>query len=617
MDVQVSGPSDSVDEDVAEVLRELHSEGGSDSSAKAVEIPGDIAVRDFADLAGVQPADVQKALIELGVLASLTQPITLEQAQKVGEKLGFTVRKGSGKAVAAAPKPKPKPKAPARGQWVRPPVVTVLGHVDHGKTSLLDAIRNTSVTDTEFGGITQHIGAYQTTYNDKLISFIDTPGHEAFTAMRARGAQVTDIAVLVVAADDGIMPQTREAIDHARAAEVPIIVALNKMDVASANPDRVKQQLSEAGLMPEDWGGDTMVVPVSAIARTGIEDLLDSILLQAEILELTADPAGDAEGVVIESKLEKGRGATATLLVQNGTLRIGDAVVVGSTFGRIKAMMDDKGNRVQKAGPATPVEILGLQDVPAAGDVLAVASDDKSARQVAEERQSEDREKRMESTAVVRLEDLYRRLTEGETKELNVVLRADVDGSAEAIRQSLNDLGTDEVTVKVIQSAVGNVGENDVLLASASDAIVIGFNVRVDKEAAAAAERERVEIREYNVIYELLDDVLKAMAGLLEPEKKEEVVGHAEVRQLFKTPGGMIAGSYVRDGRIQRTALARVMRDGQSVYEGQIESLRRFKEDAREVAAGFECGIQLRGFDDVQEGDTIEAFVVREVARTL
>lgn len=613
--VEVASHSSTIDEETAELVRELLSEKEAAGDGKTVEVSESVAVRDFAETLGLEAAEVLTALIETGTFASLTQTISLEQAQKAGEKLGYSVKLGTGKA--AAPKPRPKPKPAARGAWVRSPVVTVLGHVDHGKTSLLDAIRHTNVTAGEHGGITQHIGAYQIENDGKLITFIDTPGHEAFTAMRARGAQVTDIAVLVVAADDGVMPQTREAIDHARAAQVPIIIALNKIDKAEANPDRVKQQLAELELVPEDWGGDTMVVPVSATSGDGISELVEAIQLQAEMLELTADPAAKAQGVVIEAKLEKGQGPTATVLIQNGTLRRGDSVVAGHTYGKVKAMKDDKGTAVPKAGPASPVEILGLQDVPNAGDTLEVMEDDKTARQMAEERVDRQREEQLAASARVSLEDLYRQLKAGETKELLVVLRCDVDGSGEAIRQSLDDLSTEEVSVRVIQSAVGNVGENDVLLASASEAIVIGFNVKVDGQAKAAAERERVEIRCYNVIYELIDDVRKAMAGLLEPEKKEEIIGHAEIRQMFKTPRGMVAGCYVLDGNIQRNANARLLRGGEEVWSGQIASLRRFKEDAREVATGFECGIQLEGRDDIQESDVIEAYVIREVARVL
>ena len=620
--MEVASHSSTVDEETAELVRELLSEQAAQGQ-KVVQVPATVAVRDFADALGLPHAQVLSALIETGTFASLNETISLEQAQKAGEKLGFTVREGA--AAPAPSRPRPKPKASGPGPYIRPPVVTVLGHVDHGKTSLLDAIRHTNVTASEFGGITQHIGAYQVTHRDKsskeekVITFIDTPGHEAFTAMRARGAQVTDIAVLVVAADDGVMPQTIEAIDHARAAGVPIIVALNKMDRPEANPDRVKQQLAEHGLMPEDWGGDTMVVPVSAITGMGLEDLLESILLQAEMLELTADPSLPARGAVIESRVERGRGAVATVLVQEGTLRIGDAVVVGSTYGKIKAMMDDRGDRLQKAGPSTPVEVLGLEAVPNAGDTLEVVSDEKTARQIAEERQEQEREKRLREQRPRTLQDLYNQMQRGETRELRVVLRCDVDGSAEAIRQKLEALGqeSEEVTVRVLQSSVGAVGESDVMLAAASDAVVIAFNVNVDRAAREAAEREHVEIRRYNIIYELLDDVRKALSGLLEPEVREEVLGHAEVRALFRTPRGVVAGCYVQDGKIQRNTSARVLRDGQEVWKGQIASLRHFKEDVREMAAGFECGIQLDGFDDVQEGDVIECFTVSEVARTL
>lgn len=614
--VEVAGPASALDDATAELVRELLA-ADSVAGGAAVEIPEQIIVRDFADQLGQEPSEIQKLLIETGVFAPLTQAITFEQAEKVAEKLGVTLKKVTGKPVAAKPKPKPKPST--KGGWVRPPVVTVLGHVDHGKTSLLDAIRKTHVTDREFGGITQHIGAYQVNWEGKPITFIDTPGHAAFTAMRSRGAQVTDIAVLVVAADDGIMPQTREAIDHARAADVPIIVAVNKIDKEDANPDKVKQQLAELELVPEEWGGDIMVVPVSAIKYQGIDELLESILLQAEMLELTADPAADARGVIIEARLEKGKGPTATVLVQDGTLKVGSTVVAGSILGKIKAMVDDAGNRVQKAGPSTPVEVLGLESVPNAGDSLTVESDEKAARQLADTRAEKERLERLGADARFSLEDLYRKLQAGQQKELRVVLRSDVDGSAEAIRQALEELSTEEVCVQVVQSAIGAVGENDIMLASASEAIVIAFNVRVDKDAAALAERERVQVREYKIIYELLDDVRKAMSGLLEPEKKEEIIGHAEVRALFKTPGGMIAGSYVQDGSIQRGALARLLRgrEKEVVYEGKIDSLRHFKDNVREMNAGFECGIQLDGFNDVNEGDIVEAYVIREIARNI
>lgn len=611
--VEVASHSSSIDQSTVDTVRELLAKE-PDGGGKVVEVPQQVVVRDLAELLSVDPAEVQKALIGLGVLASLTQTISFEQARKVGEQLGQTVKLGTGKPAA---KPRPRPKPQQRGTWERPPVVTVLGHVDHGKTSLLDCIRNTSVTEGEYGGITQHIGAYQVMRADKLITFIDTPGHAAFTAMRARGAQVTDIAVLVVAADDGFMPQTREAIDHARAAEVPIIVALNKIDKADANPERVKQQLAEAELVPEEWGGDTMVIPVSATERTGIEDLLDAIQLQAEMMELTGDPAAEATGVVVEARLERGRGPVATLLVQNGTLKVGSVVVVGSTWGKIKAMVDDKGARVTKAGPAAPVEIIGLADVPNAGDQMSVVADERTARHAAAAKQDKEREDRLAASAKVSLEDLYRKLKEGETKELCVVLRCDVDGSAEAITQSLADLATDEVAVRIIQSSVGAVGEDHILLASASGAIVIAFNSRVEKEAEVAAERERVEVRKYNIIYELLDDVRKAMAGLLEPEEREEIQGHAQVRALFKTPKGVIAGSYVQDGKVARGSLARLMREGKEIFSGRIESLRHFKDDVREMAAGFECGIQLEGYNDIQEEDIIESYVIEQVARTL
>jgi translation initiation factor IF-2 len=498
----------------------------------------------------------------------------------------------------------------------RPPVVTVMGHVDHGKTSLLDAIRNAHVTEQEAGGITQHIGAYTVTIRDKAITFIDTPGHEAFTSMRARGAQVTDIAILVVAADDGIMPQTIEAINHAKAADVPIIVAINKIDKPHANPERVKQELTEHGLVVEEWGGDTIAVPVSALKKEGISDLLEMILLVAEMLDLKANPNRLAKGTIIEAQLDKGRGPVATILVQNGTLRVGDSIVAGTAYGRVRAMMDDKGRRIKEAPPSTPVEVLGLNDVPAAGDIMYAVEDDKLAKQVSEERKEKEKAKQLKTTSRASLDELFSQLKEGEIKDLNLIIKADVQGSVEAVRQALEKLSNDQVRVKCIHGGVGGISESDVMLASASNAIIIGFNVRPSSNAIELAEREQIDIRTYRVIYNAIEDIEAAMKGLLAPEFKEVVIGHASVRAVFKISGvGAVAGSYVTDGKITRNANVRIIRDGIVVYEGKIDSLKRFKDDVREVASNYECGIGLENFNDIKEGDVIEAYVMEEIKK--
>jgi len=500
----------------------------------------------------------------------------------------------------------------------RAPVVTMMGHVDHGKTSLLDAIRKTNVAAREAGGITQHIGAYTVDVKDRRVTFLDTPGHEAFTAMRARGAQATDIVVLVVAADDGVMPQTIEAINHARAASVPILVAANKIDKPDANLERVRQELSQHGLAPEDWGGDTIVTGVSAKTGEGIESLLEMILLQADVLELRANPGRLAKGTIVEARLDRGRGPVATVLVQEGTLKVGDSFVCGTEYGRIRAMMDDKGRRVTEAGPSTPVEILGLGGVPAAGDMLVAVQDEQKARQVAEHRHGKQRDADMAKTAKVSLDELYQQIQTGDVKELKVVLKADVQGSVEALGEALRKLSTSDVRLNVIHGSVGGITESDVLLASASNAVIIGFNVRPEPKAAALAEREGVEIRPYTIIYEALAEIRDALEGLLEPTTRETVLGRAEVRQTFTVSGvGLIAGSYVTDGKIVRTALVRLLRDHVVVHQGKISSLKRFKDDAREVAAGYECGIGIEGYQDVKTGDVIEAYVIEEVARRL
>lgn len=488
-----------------------------------------------------------------------------------------------------------------------------MGHVDHGKTSLLDSIRQTHVTSQEAGGITQHIGAYQVMCQGKKIVFLDTPGHEAFTAMRARGAQVTDIAILVVAADDGVMPQTIEAINHAKSAGVPIIVAINKIDRPGANPDRVKQQLAEHQLIPEDWGGETIMVPVSAHQKTGISDLLEMILLVAEMLDLKANPNRLAYGTIIEAKLDKGRGPVATILVQKGTLRIGDTIIAGTAYGKVRAMTNDRGEKIKKAEPSTPVEVLGLADVPEAGDIL-VAVDERTARVVAEKRVAKKRSEEIKQSQKVSLDDLFKQIQEGNLKDLNIVIKADVQGSIEALRQSLLNIKNKEVRVSIVHAGVGAINESDVMLAAASNALIIGFNVRPDGNARKAAESEKIDIRLYRVIYDAINDVEAAITGMLAPEFKEVILGRVEVRQVISIPKAVVAGSYVVEGKITSTSQVRLIRDGIVVHEGKLESLRRFKDDVKEVSQGYECGITIEKFRDIKEGDTIEAFTMEEVA---
>ncbi|MCS7234825.1 MAG: translation initiation factor IF-2 [Armatimonadota bacterium] len=572
--------------------------------AAEVRLEGSLTVGELAQRLGVPAAEVVKRLIEVGVLAGVNQQIPLETAKAVAEAMGARV-------IAEAPKPKvavQRLQVAQEGE-VRPPVVTVLGHVDHGKTTLLDTIRHTKVAAGEFGGITQHIGAYQVERDGRRVTFIDTPGHEAFTALRARGAQVTDIAVLVVAADDGVMPQTVEAINHAKAAGVPIVVAINKVDLPQANPDRVKQQLAELGLVPEDWGGDTVMVPVSARTGQGIDDLLEMILLVAELHDLRADPTKPARGTVLEAKVDRGRGPVATVLVQEGTLRVGDAVVVGEVHGKVRAMTDDRGRRLQEAGPSTPVEVVGLSDVPTAGDLLEVVADERRAKAIAEERRERRRASELAQARKGSLEELV------EVRELRLVVKADVHGSLEAILGALQRLQTEEVKINVLHAAVGAVTESDVMLAAASRAVVLGFNVRPDPAARKLAEQEGVDVRLYRIIYEALDDVQALVKGLAAPKVTEVVLGRAEVRRIFHISRvGTVAGCYVLDGRIPRSAQVRLIRDGAVVYEGRLASLRRFKDDVREVAAGFECGMVLENFQDIKEGDVVEAYTLQEQA---
>ncbi len=582
---------------------------------REVEIPETITVGELAKRMAVKPAEVIKTLMGLGVMATINQPLDQDTATLVVEEMGHKARPLQEADLEQAL----LAEAEVEGEPVpRPPVVTVMGHVDHGKTSLLDYIRSTRVAAGEAGGITQHIGAYHVEAGRGTITFLDTPGHAAFTAMRARGAKVTDIVVLVVAADDGVMPQTLEAIQHAKAAGVPIVVAVNKIDKPEADPERVKNELAQHEVIPEDWGGDTIFVNVSAKTGQGIDDLLEAILLQAEILELKAVREGPARGVVLEAKLDRGRGPVATILVQRGTLRKGDVVLCGRTWGRVRALFDENGRQVQEAGPSIPVEITGLDAVPEAGDELVVVGDERKAREVAEMRARKQREAQQAAQQAASLEQLFSQMQEGEVQSVNLIIKADVHGSVEALREALTKLSTDEVQVRIVAAGIGGITESDVHLAQASRAIVIGFNVRADAAARAAIESSGVEVRYYSVIYDVIDDVRKAIEGLLEPEIKERIVGVAEVRQVFRHPKfGAIAGCMVTEGVVRRGLPIRVLRDNVVIFEGELESLRRYKEDVNEVKAGMECGIGVRNYNDVREGDQIEVFERVEVARTV
>ena len=581
--------------------------------SNAIIIGDTIVVGDLAKKLDIAASEVIMKLIKLGIMANINQEIKFETAEKIALDYDILLEREEKEEEAAdiiieedeAEDLKP-----------RPPIVTVMGHVDHGKTSLLDSIRNTRVTDREAGGITQHIGASEVTVNGKKVVFLDTPGHEAFTEMRSRGAKVTDIAILVVAADDGIMPQTVEAINHSKAAGVPIIIAINKIDKPSANIERVRQELSEKGLLVEEWGGDVIDVPVSAKTGENIDTLLEMVLLVAEMEELKANPDRNAVGTVIESNLDKGRGPVATVIISNGTLKVGDPIVAGSSYGKVRAMINDKGKRIKKAPPSTPVEILGLNEVPNAGDQFVVLASDKAARIIAEKRKEKIRDEQMKASSKISLEDLFEKMQHGELKELNIIVKADVQGSVEAVRQSIEKLTNEEVSVRVIHGGVGAITESDIMLASASNAIVIGFNVRPSTGANTLVEREKVDMRTYRIIYEAIEDIEKAMKGMLDPEYVEEELGKAEIRLPFKVPNaGMVAGSYVISGKILRNAKARLVRDGIVVYDGTIDSLRRFKDDVKEVATGYECGIGLTNFNDIKEGDIIEAYVIKEVER--
>lgn len=576
-----------------------------------VESP--IIVKNLADQLNVTPGELITKLMALGVLANINQEVAPDAIKAVAEELGYSVEVKVIEKDEIEKEIMPIEEDP-RNLKPRSPVVTVLGHVDHGKTSLLDAIRETNVTSQEAGGITQHIGAYQAVVNDQKIVFLDTPGHAAFTSMRARGAQVTDIAVLVVAADDGVMPQTVEALNHVRAAGVPIIVAVNKIDKPNANPDRVKQQLTEYGLVPEEWGGETIFVPVSAIKGEGLDNLLEMILLMAEMAELKANPTTTARGIVIEAKLDKGRGPVATILIQNGALKVGDAVVCGSICGKVRAMINDKGQTVKKAVPSMPVEVVGFSEIPEAGDLFQVVRDDKIARQIAEKRSIKKREQELQKTRKVSLDDLFKQIQEGQIKDLNIIIKGDVQGSVEALKDSLLNVSNEEVRLQVIHTGVGAVTESDIMLAAASEAIIIGFNVRPEPNARKMAEHENVEVKLYRVIYEIIEDLKAAMTGMLAPKYEEVVLGRAEVRQTFKVSRlGTIAGCYVTEGKITRDSGIRLIRNGIVIHEGRIDSLKRFKDDVKEVVDGYECGIMLERFNDVKEEDIMEAFVMQQV----
>jgi translation initiation factor IF-2 len=581
------------------------------SNSAVIEMGDTITVKELAEKLKKPSTEVIKQLIFTGVMAAINQEIDFKTAEKVAQKFDTLVVKQEEQLVKVDVEEDVEEDLDSEK---RPPVVTVMGHVDHGKTSLLDAIRKAKVTETEAGGITQHIGAYTVTLNGEKITFLDTPGHEAFTAMRARGAQVTDIVILVVAADDGVMPQTKEAINHCKAANVPIIVAVNKIDRPGANPDRVKQELTEFGLIAEDWGGDTIVVPVSAHTKEGLDSLLEMVILTAEMQELLGNPNRNAKGTVVEAKLDKGRGPVATLLVQNGTLHVGDSILVGTTYGRIRAMFDDKGKKIKSAGPSIPVEVLGLSEVPAGGDKFNVTKDEKTAREMADKRKEKQRAEHMQSTNKVSLEDLYSQIQEGKVKELGIIVKADVQGSVEAVKQSLEKLSTENVKIRVIHGAVGAITETDVILATASNAIVIGFNVRPDVNAANIAEKEKVDIKTYRIIYDAIEDIKAAMLGMLDPEYKEVVLGKAEIRATYKISNvGTIAGCYVLDGKLTRSSSVRVIRDGIVIFESTFASLKRFKDDVKEVAAGYECGLSVEKFNDIKEGDILEAYIMEEV----
>jgi len=585
---------------------------------KSVKLTPGMTVKEFAESIGQRPADIVRKLMDMGQILTFNQPMHVEAASMIAEESGVKIEVSVEKAGEELLEDIIQVEGEARPE-ARPPVVTIMGHVDHGKTSLLDAIRETKVAEGEAGGITQHIGAYTVTVHGKQVTFLDTPGHEAFTAMRARGAKVTDIVILVVAADDGVMPQTVEAIHHAKAAGVPLIVAMNKIDKPGANPDRVRNALSEHGLISEAWGGDTIMVEVSAKQKTGLDQLLEMILLQAEVLELKADPHQLAKGAVVEAKLERGRGPVATVLVQSGTLHVGDVFVVGTCSGKVRALISHTGVKVQEAGPSVPVEVIGMPGVPSAGDVFQAVKDERIAREIAEDRARKHRAAELAGAGKVSLDDLFAKIQEGSVKELSLVIKADVQGSSEALAAAIEKLPTEVVKIRVIHNGVGGITESDVLLAAASNAIIIGFNIRPEPKASTLAEKEHVDVRLYTIIYDALNDIKAAMEGLLEPTLKERVLGRAEVRQVFTvSKAGTIAGSYVIDGTITRaSAGVRVIRDNVVVYQGKLGSLRRFKDDVREVQQGYECGIGVENFSDIKAGDVIEAYAIDKIAAKL
>ena len=574
-----------------------------------------ITVKDLTERIGKPAGEILKKLFLLGIMANINSELDFDTASLVCTEFGVELEMKLDRTAEDALTEETGAEDTEDQLQPRPPVITIMGHVDHGKTSLLDYIRKSHVTAGEAGGITQHIGAYTVNLNGRIITFLDTPGHEAFTAMRARGTQATDIAVLVVAADDGVMPQTVESINHARAAGVPIIVAINKMDKEGANPDRVKQDLTAYNLVPEEWGGDTIMAPVSALTGEGVDDLLEMILLQADVMQLRANPNRMARGVIIEAKLDKNRGPLATVLLKNGTLHVGDNIVAGMASGRVRAMLNDRGERVKEAGPSMPVEIAGFTEVPEAGDDMMAVADDRLSRQVAQERREKMRAART-ATTKVSLDNLFDNINEGKLKNLNLIVKADVQGSVEAVKQALEKLSNDEVKVHILHSAVGAITKDDVNLASAFGAIIIGFNIRPDASAREAAAREEVDIRLYRIIYQAIEDIEAAMKGMLAPQYREEIIGHAEVRSVFKVSGvGMVAGCYVKDGKLQRNASVRLVRDNIVVFDGKLSSLRRFKDDVKEVAAGYECGVGLENYNDIKENDEIECFIQQEIER--
>lgn len=607
---QISSKKDNVND------AQISKSSGKDAAAKSeIEIDESVQVGDLAKLLNKQPSEIITKLMKKGIMANINQSIDFDTASEIASSFGIALKKAAGESQEDIVKQQLAEINP-EDLVQRAPIVTVMGHVDHGKTSLLDKIRSTKVTAKEAGGITQHIGASEVVIDGKKIVFLDTPGHEAFTEMRARGAKVTDIAVLVVAGDDGIKPQTLEAIAHAKAANVPIIVAINKIDKPTSNVDRVKQELSENGVLVEDWGGDTIAVPVSAKTGENIDELLEMILLVAEMQELKANPDKPATGVTLEAKLDKAKGPVASFIITDGTLKVGDPVLVGTSYGRVRAMLNDKGKRLKKAGPATAVKILGLNEIPEAGEKFVVTKDEKTAKAIGESRKSKERAKMLKANSKVSLDDLFDRMQKGEIKELNIVIKADVQGSLEALRQSLEKLSNDEVRINIIHGGVGGIVESDIMLASASNAIVIGFNVRPSTGSLSIIEREKVDVRTYNIIYEIIEDITKAMKGMLEPEFKEVTLGNAEVRQVFKASGvGTIAGVYVINGKIKRNSNARLVRDGIVIYDGEISSLKRFKDDVKEVQNGYECGITLSNFNDIKEDDVIESYTNEEVER--